>query len=107
MKFAIITPTFNRYELLKKAIKLVLSQDYENFEMIIIDDSTNSETFENIYKDFSDNRIKYFKNDKNRGVNHSRNRALQNMSKDVDFLVFLDDDDILTHGCLCEAKKII
>lgn len=107
MKFWIITPTYNRYELLKKSINSVLSQSYDNFELIVIDDSTNNFTFENIKKDFQDNRIIYIKNKKNSWVNYSRNVWLDSLSKDIDFVVFLDDDDYFDIDCLKKSKEII
>ncbi len=107
MKFWIITPTHNRYKLLKRCINSVLNQTYQNFELIIIDDSTDNMTFENIKKDFSDSRIKYIKNNKNSGVNFSRNVWLNTLSDDTDFVVFLDDDDYFDVKCLQKAKEII
>ena len=93
MKFWIITPTYNRYELLKRCIKSILKQSYATFEMIVIDDSTNNKTFYSLSKDFQDDRIKYIKNIKNSWVNFSRNKWLDSLSKDVDYVIFLDDDD--------------
>jgi len=107
MKFWIITPTFNRYKLLKECIKSVLVQNYNNFELIIIDDSTNNETFNSIKKDFNDIRIKYLKNKKNRWVNFSRNVWLDNISNNTDYIIFLDDDDSFNINTLIEAKKNI
>lgn len=107
MKFWIITPTCNRYKLLKRAIKSVLQQGYNDFELIIIDDSTNNETYNNINIDFKDKRIKYLKNNKNSWVNFSRNRWLDNLSNDVDYVMFLDDDDYLSWETLFTANKVI
>lgn len=107
MKFSIIIPTYNRYELLKRSINSVLEQTYTNFELIVIDDSTNNVTCKNIKKNFSDFRIKYIKNNKNSGVNFSRNLWLDNLSSDTDFVVFLDDDDYFDEKCLQKAKEVI
>lgn len=37
MKVSVITPTYNRINLLKRAIKSFLAQDYENSELLILD----------------------------------------------------------------------
>lgn len=44
--FYIITPTFERKNLLQKNLNSVLGQDYSHFTHIIIDDSRDSETFD-------------------------------------------------------------
>ena len=41
---SVIIPTYNRLELLKRAIESVKNQSYSNIEIIIIDGSTNNET---------------------------------------------------------------
>jgi len=107
MKFWIIIPTCNRYNLLKRSINSVLNQTYTNFELIIIDDSTNEITFKNFKNDFIDDRIKYIKNKNNSWVNFSRNIWLNNLSNDVEFVFFLDDDDYFNINTLLEAKRII
>jgi len=44
MKFSIITPTYNRSHTLERSINSILNQEYQNFEMIIIDDGSTDET---------------------------------------------------------------
>lgn len=108
MKFSIITPTHQRPKELERAINSILGQDYNNFEFIIVNDSPDFDysELENM-EILKDRRIKYFKNEKNMGVNFSRNFALDNVSEDSDYIIFLDDDDWLNEKCLSEAVKII
>lgn len=107
MKFWIITPTYNRYNILKKNIISLQNQSYKNYTHIIIDDSTNLETFNNIKKDFKDKNIKYFKNKKNRWVNYSRNFWLDNLGSDIDYIIYLDDDDYFHKNTLLDIKNIL
>lgn len=46
MLFSIIIPTYNREHLISKAIESVLSQTYEKFELIIVDDGSTHNTQE-------------------------------------------------------------
>ncbi len=108
MKFSIITPTHKRPKELKRAVESLLNQDYPNWEMIIINDSPNFNYTEIDNGDIMrDKRIRYFKNKENMGVNFSRNFALDNISLDSDYIIFLDDDDWLNQQCLSEAINTV
>lgn len=107
MKFSIITPTYKRRDLLERSVQSVLNQAYTELEMIIVNDSPNDSSYETLTTSFSDPRIRYFVNDTNRGVNYSRNRALDSVSKDSDWVIFLDDDDYLAPDALSTFRELI
>ncbi|MES3006063.1 MAG: glycosyltransferase, partial [Patescibacteria group bacterium] len=54
-----------------------------------------------------DSRIRYLKNDKNEGVNFSRNRALDSVSIHSDWIIFLDDDDYFAPDTLATFSDLI
>jgi len=85
-------PTKNRPELVKKAIDSVINQDYDNFELIIINDGSTDGTFSLLqsYQNKYDN-IHCFHNETSVGVAQARNQALENCSGE--FITGLDDDD--------------
>lgn len=88
----IYMPTYNRVELLKRAVESVLSQNYENIELIVVDDCSSDGTHQ--YLDDmanKDSRFRYFINDKNSGACVSRNRAI--FLANGEFITGLDDDD--------------
>lgn len=82
---------YNREEYTQIAIKSVLNQTYQNFEIIVIDDGSTDDTVLKI-ESFKDSRIKLFKNKKNRGVIYSRNHYLKK-AKGA-YIAVLDSDDI-------------
>lgn len=86
-----ITPTFNRKELLERAIRSCTDQTYHNWEMVIVDDGSSDGT-EQMVKEIqkAEPRVKYFKNPK-KGANSARNMGI--IQSSGDFIVFLDDDD--------------
>lgn len=90
LKISIIICTYNRANLLPKAINSVLSQSYGDFELIIIDDASTDSTSE-VVSGFTDSRIKYHKNKNNLGISKSRNLGVSLASGE--YIAMLDSDD--------------
>jgi len=88
---SIITATHNRPELLKRMVDSVLAQSFQDWELIIIDDSTNDETKRLATDSFSDTRIIYQKNTENFGLARSRNNGFE--VANGTWVTHLDDDD--------------
>lgn len=107
MKFSIITPTHKRKDSLKRAVDSVLAQRYSNWEMIIINDSPEDLSYLEFSSKINDRRICYYINEKNSGVNFSRNRGLDVLSSDSNWIIFLDDDDYLAPDALMTFKDLI
>ncbi|EGK13935.1 glycosyltransferase [Psychrobacter sanguinis] len=85
-------PTYNRPELLKRAVESVLNQDYKNIELIIVDDRSTDHTPDYLMQiSQEDSRVKYFINKENSGACVSRNRAI--FAAKGEFITGLDDDD--------------
>ncbi len=91
-KVSVIIPTYNRANLVGRAIKSVLNQTYRDFELIIVDDCSTDNTDE-VIKEFQkiDNRIIYLKHDKNKGGSAARNTGIK-VAKG-EYVAFLDSDD--------------
>ncbi len=80
---------------LKEAIDSILTQTYYNLELIILDDCPEDKTVEEIVKSYSDERIKYFRNEKNLGIAETRNKLMDISFKSTSqFIAILDHDDI-------------
>jgi len=76
--------------------------------MIIVNDSPEDDSYVGIEAELSDKRITYVINEKNMGVNFSRNRALELMKPTSDsWVIFLDDDDYLAPNALSKVASII
>jgi teichuronic acid biosynthesis glycosyltransferase TuaG len=90
---SIITPSFNSSKYIRETVASVLNQTYGNWELIIVDDGSKDSSTE-IIKDFSktDDRIKGFYFDKNRGVSEARNYAISKAKGK--YIAFLDSDDL-------------
>lgn len=95
---SIVIPVYNSEKTLNRCIASVLSQDYGNFEVVLIDDGSVDQSGA-ICDNYSleDNRIQTF-HQSNHGVSHSRNAGI-NAAKG-DYLFFLDSDDWLLDSTL-------
>ncbi|WP_166921704.1 glycosyltransferase family 2 protein [Flavobacterium poyangense] len=102
---SVIIPTFNRGYLIGETLDSVLTQTYENWECIIVDDGSTDNTLEVIEEYLKkDLRFKYFERPKNiqKGANACRNYGFK-ISKG-EFVNWFDDDDIMLNNFL--EKKI-
>jgi glycosyltransferase involved in cell wall biosynthesis len=89
--FSVCIPTYNREKYISDTLKSVLLQNFDNYEIIIIDDGSTDNT-KQIVDRFPDNRIKYYyKNHTNAA--DTRNLAIEKAQGE--FIVWLDSDDII------------
>lgn len=82
---------YNAGNYIAEAIESVLSQTYQNWELIIINDCSTDTTADEIAK-FNDHRIKVFHNEQNEGIVYTRNRALH--YSQGKYIAVLDADDV-------------
>lgn len=91
VNFSIIVPTYNHADFLKNAIDSVINQTYTNWELIIVDNFSEDDTFE-IVNSFKDKRISYHKFKNNGVIAASRNHGIKISTGN--WIAFLDSDDI-------------
>ena len=91
-KVSVLMPVYKtQEEYLKKAIESILNQTFKDFEFLILDDCPE-DSREDIIRAYNDNRIVYYKNEKNLGISASRNKLLD-MAKG-EYIAVFDHDDI-------------
>lgn len=86
---SVVIPTYNRAYLLGRAIRSVLDQTYQDFELIVVDDGSSDNTGE-VVATFADPRIHYLRHEKNRGAAAARNAGIE--ASRGDYVAFLDSD---------------
>ncbi|MBM0636720.1 glycosyltransferase [Campylobacter sp. VicNov18] len=93
-QLSIIIPLFNSQAFITRALQSCIHQSLKDIEILVIDDKSEDESFKMALKMAKkDQRIKLFKNDKNRGTFTSRNLGV--LRANSPFLIFLDSDDFL------------
>lgn len=86
----VITPTYNRRQVLARAIDSVRCQSVADYEHIIVDDGSSDGTDEMV-AGYRDKRIRYFALPQRSGANTARNLGIEKARAPV--LSFLDSDD--------------
>ncbi|MDQ8004976.1 MAG: glycosyltransferase [Pedobacter sp.] len=88
---SVFIAAYNAERYLAEAIISILRQTFTDFEIIIVNDGSTDQTSKVVQK-FSDNRIRYYENEKNMGLVFTRNR-LKTLAEGK-YIAILDSDDI-------------
>jgi glycosyltransferase involved in cell wall biosynthesis len=88
---SIIMPTYNRENIVGRAMRSVVGQTFDKWEFIVVDDCSTDGT-PRIIKEFSESRIRYIRHTENLGVSHARNTGIRS-ADDSRYLAYIDDDD--------------
>ncbi|MHB8754243.1 MAG: glycosyltransferase family 2 protein [Candidatus Acidiferrales bacterium] len=91
MQVSVVIPTFNRSPILGEAFQSVLAQDFQDFEVIIVDDGSTDNTAE-VVASFTDPRVKYVKKDHNAGCAAAYNTGVR--AAEGNYVSILDSDDL-------------
>lgn len=94
-KVSIIIPAFNRDGLIPETLDSVISQTYQNWECVVVDDGSTDNTW-NVLKSYQnkDNRFRIYKRERQpKGAPTCRNTGFEKSSGD--FVIFFDSDDLL------------
>ena len=90
---SVIIPVFNAEKYLRRCLDSVLSQTYENLEVILVDDGSTDNSG-SICEEYAviDKRVRVF-HQVNAGVSSARNQGISLVSGE--YLTFLDADDYI------------
>ena len=89
-KVSVVIPLYNKEETIDRCVNSVLSQSFQDFEIIIVNDGSTDLSLERV-KNFSDSRIRIF-SQLNSGVSSARNFGICKSSTEL--IAFLDADDV-------------
>ena len=87
---SIIMNCYNGETFLRESIESILSQTYENWELIFWDNRSKDNSVK-IFSDYKDKRFKYYYAPKHTFLYEARNEAIKKASGE--YLAFLDTDD--------------
>lgn len=92
-RLVVITPFYNPGEFLEQCVATLMSQSYDNFHVVFIDDASTDGSFDKLPKD--DARVTLIKNDVRKTALENLHNAILNNCEADDIVVFIDGDDWL------------
>lgn len=103
-RFSVIISAYNVEDYIERAINSVLNQDFEDYEILVVEDKSTDNTLEKIMK--YEEKIKIIKNNVNKGLGAVRNIGIENSVGE--YIVHLDGDDTLyNESTLKDIDKVI
>ena len=92
---SVIVPVYNAEKYISRCVNSILNQTYKDWELFLIDDGSKDDSFKIIQKYAeSDKRISCF-HQENQGAGAARNKGLEFVSGNGNYIVFVDSDDYI------------
>lgn len=103
---SVIVPVYNQRPFIRETVESVLTQDYENFELLLSDDGSTDGTSE-ILADYAarDSRVKVVSSSANTGIAGAFNRALE--ARTGEYIAWLGGDDVMLPGKLSRQISVL
>lgn len=103
-KFSIIIPAYNVADYLSTCLDSVLSQDFSDYEIILVDDGSTDSTSQ-ICDEYQKNPKVHVIHQQNAGLSEARNSGVE--VAHGEYLIFLDGDDFLTRNALTQIADAL
>ena len=103
LRFSVVIPLFNKQDSIARAVKSVLGQTYQDFELIVVDDGSTDNSLA-VLNGNTDYRLNIISQE-NQGVSAARNRGVA--ESDSSYICFLDADDEWHPEFLSEINKLV
>lgn len=101
---SIVIPSYNHARYLTKALDSIISQTFQNWEVIVVDNYSTDET-DIVMEDYRDDRIRYYKINNEGVIAKSRNKGIQEAHGE--WIAFLDSDDWWTTSKLQKCCNVM
>lgn len=96
--FSIIIPTKNRFKYLKETVLVLLRIEFDDFEIVIHDNSDNNEQIKDFFNQLDNEKIKYYHTDKEIGVVENSDLAVSKSTGK--YICMIGDDDVVSNNII-------
>jgi glycosyltransferase involved in cell wall biosynthesis len=103
--FSVVITTYNRARIVCRCIDSCLAQDFDDFEIVVVDDGSSDDTLAVLGERYDDPRLRVVSHEANRGINPARHTGATNARGE--WVVVIDSDDELMPGALARLRELI
>lgn len=104
IKYTIMVPVYNKIECLKKYFTRIINQNFDDYEIIVVDDCSFDGSYEYLKEiEIFCNKLTIYRNQINLGIGQTRNILLSKANGK--YLLFVDPDDYIEISLLQELDK--
>ena len=103
IKISVVIPCYNCEKYIKRCIQSIFNQNYENYEIIFVDNNSTDKSLE-IVKSLKSNKLKVYQCQE-KGVSNARNFGLTKAK--YEYCMFVDSDDYLESNCFVTLNNIV
>lgn len=107
IKFSVVTPVYNSFYLMKNFFYSLEKQNYKNFEVIIVDDCSEDDSYIKLleYQKKAKINLKIFKTEENLGPGNARNIGIKEAVGE--WITFIDNDDWVVEDFFYQINELI
>ena len=87
--FSVVVSTFNRCTIIRRCVDSVLASDYDNFELVVVDDGSSDDTAARL-AEVADPRLRVVTHEHNKGMSPARHTGMTNARGE--WIVVIDSD---------------
>jgi glycosyltransferase involved in cell wall biosynthesis len=102
--FSVVITSYNRARIVRRCLDSCLTQDWSDFEVIVVDDGSSDHTVARL-EEYSDPRLRVIAHERNRGINPARFTGAS--AARGEWVVVVDSDDELLPGALRRLRELI
>ena len=105
MKVTVTMPAYNAAPYVREAVESVLAQDFEPFELVVVDDASTDSTWGHLRGYSKHPKVRLFRNRRNLGAGATRNRILRLARGE--YITPCDADDLLLPKALERLSRYL
>lgn len=105
MKYTIVVPLYNCEAYIEKCLKSLLSQDFEDYEIVVVNDGSTDRSLEAAERCTKNAARVRIVSQENRGLSGARNTGIRKAKGD--YLIFIDSDDYVEPTLLSSVDRAI
>ena len=88
--FTVVVTTYNREQIVRRAVDSCLAQTFEDLEVVVVDDASSDGTVAGLESSYDDPRLRVVVHDRNRGINPARHTGT--VAARGEWVVVVDSD---------------